>query len=118
MIPGKFTFQKRRVIMKFSKVTQNKRIWCATGVTRRGTLELIVRLVRRKNQMLMSLNWLEGMEKSVTFYLLQTDRLVIKIDELLTLNVHNTSVPIERCTPHTLWFKREKSSWGILLQVR
>jgi len=29
--------------MKVSRVTQNTRIWCATGIIRRGTIELIVR---------------------------------------------------------------------------
>jgi len=52
------------------------------------------------------------------FYLVQTDQLVIKIDELLILDVHNTTVPIGRYSPHTLRFKREKFSWGIMLQVR
>jgi len=66
----------------------------------------------------MSLNWLEKMKNSVTFYLLQTNQLVIKIDGLLTLNVHSTSVLIGRYYLYTLWFKREKSSWGILLQAR
>ena len=58
--------------------------------------------------MLMSLNWLEEMKNSVTFYLLQTDQLVTKIDGSLTLDVHNTSVPIGRYSPHTLRFKGEK----------
>jgi len=80
MIPDKLIFQGRRVIIKVSWVTQNKRIWYATGVTRRGALELIVEFERRNNQMLMSLNWLEGMKISVTFYMLQTDRSIIKID--------------------------------------
>jgi len=31
-------------------------------------------------QMLMSLNWLKEMKNSTTFYLLQTDQLVTKID--------------------------------------
>jgi len=68
--------------------------------------------------MLMSLNWLKEMKISVTFYLLQIDRLVIKIDGLLILEVHSISVPIGRCSPHALWFKGEKSSWGILLRAR
>ena len=59
-----------------------------------GALELIVGFKRRNKQMLMSLNWLEGMKKSVTFYLLQTDQSVTKINELLTLDVHSISVPI------------------------
>ena len=57
-------------------------------------------------------------EENVTFYLLQTDQLVTKIDRLLTLDIHSTSVLVERCSPLTLQLKREKSSWGILLQVR
>jgi len=52
------------------------KIWCATIVIRRDTLELIVRLARRNNKMLMSLNWLKGMIISVMFYLLQTDQSV------------------------------------------
>ena len=103
--------------MKVLKITQNTRIWCAIGV-KKGTLELIIGLERRNKQMLMSLNWLEGMKKSVTFYLLQIDLSVTKIDGLLTLDVHSISVPIERCSPHTLRFKGEKSSWEILLQTR
>ena len=62
------------------KVPLILRIWYATDVTRRGTLELIVRLERKNNQMLMSLNCLEGLKNNVTFYLLQKDRSVIKID--------------------------------------
>jgi len=42
---------------------------------------MIVGLERRNNQILMSLNWLKEMKKSVTFYLLQTDRSITKIDE-------------------------------------
>ena len=63
MIPGNFTFQRRKVIMKDPQITQNIRIWCVTGVTRRSTVELIVGVERRNNQILMSLNWLEGMKK-------------------------------------------------------
>jgi len=118
MIPGKVIIQRRRVIMEVPLVIQNIRVWRATTVTRRGTLELIVGFERINNQMLMSLNWLEKMKNSETFYLLQTDQLVTKIDGLSTLAVHNTSVSIERCSPHTLRFKREKSSWEILLQAR
>jgi len=47
-----------------------------------------------------------------------TDRSVGNKDRLLTLDVHSTSVPIGKCSLHTLQFKREKSSWEILLQVR
>ena len=36
--------------MEVSRVSQNTGIWCATGVIRRGTLELIVGLERRNNQ--------------------------------------------------------------------
>ena len=85
MIPGKFIIQGRRVIMKVSWVTQNKRIWRATIVTRRGTFDLSVGFERRNNKMLMSLNWLEEMKNSATFCLLQIDQLVTKIDRLLTL---------------------------------
>jgi len=53
----------------------------------------------------MSLNWLEKMKNIATFYLLQTNQLVTKINRLLTPNVHSTSVPIGRCSPHTLQFK-------------
>jgi len=53
----------------------------------------------------MSLNWLEKINNSVTFYLLLTNQLITKIDEKLTLNVHNTSVPIRRYSSYTLWFK-------------
>jgi len=95
--------------MEVPQVIQNIRIWCATSVTRRGTLELIVGLARR-NKILMSINWLEGMKISVTFYLLQTNRSVIRIYELLTLDVQSISVPIGRCSSHTLRFRREKSS--------
>jgi len=70
--------QVRRVIMEASRVTQNIKIWYATIVTRRGTLELIVGFERRNNQMLMSLNWLKKMKISVTFYLLgKKDRWII-----------------------------------------
>jgi len=34
--------------MEVPRVTQNTRIWYATGVTRRGTLDLIIGLARRK----------------------------------------------------------------------
>ena len=56
--------------MEVPRVSQNTGIWCATGVIRRDTLELIIRLARRNNQMLVSLNWLKEMKKSVKFYLL------------------------------------------------
>jgi len=94
MISGKLIFKKRRVTMDVSCVTQNTRIWYATSIIRRGTLELIVRLTRRNNKMLISVNMLEGIKISVTFYLLQTDQSVIKIYRLLTLDVHNISVSI------------------------
>ena len=55
----------------------------------------------------MSLNWLEEMKNSETFYLLQTNQSVTKIDGLLTLDVHSISVSIERCSSHTLRFKGE-----------
>ena len=110
MIPGKFTFQKRRIIMEVLRITQYTRIWCVGIATRSSILELIVGLERRNNQMLMSLNWLKEMKISVTFYLLQTDWSVKKIDGLLTLNVHIISIPIGRCSRHTLQFKGEKSS--------
>ena len=67
--------------MEVSQVTQNTKIWCATCFTRRGTLELIVELERRNKQMLMLLNWLEEIKNSATFYLLQIDQLITKIDE-------------------------------------
>jgi len=73
---------------------------------------------RKKKQEASPVNWLKRMKTSVTFYLSQTDQSIIKIDELLTLDVHIISVPIERCSPHTLWFKEERSSWGTLLQTR
>jgi len=60
----------------------------------------------------------EGNKISVTFYLLQADQSVTKIDELLTLDVHSISVPIERYSSHTLRFKEERSSWEILLRAR
>jgi len=50
------------------------------------------------------------MKNSTTFYLLQTDQLATKIDRLLTLDVHNTSFPMGRCSLHTLRLKGEKSS--------
>jgi len=59
--------------MEVPRVTQNTRIWRATIVTRRGTLDLSVSFERRNNQMLISLNWLKEMKNSATFYLLQTD---------------------------------------------
>jgi len=105
MISGKLIIQGRRVIKEVPRVTQNIEIWHATIVIRRGTLELIVGFERKNNQMLISLNWLEKMKNIVTFYLLQTDQLVTKIDGLLTLNVHNTSVPTGKCSLHTLRFK-------------
>jgi len=80
MIPGKFAIQKSKVIMKVPRVIQNARIWCTTHVTRRGTLELIIGLKRRNNQILVSLNWMKEMNKSVTFYLLQIDQSVTNID--------------------------------------
>jgi len=49
MILGKFTFQKRKVIIEVPRVIQNTRIWCVTGVTRRDTLELIVGVERKNN---------------------------------------------------------------------
>ena len=72
MIPDKFSLQRRRVIMKVPQVTQNTRIWCATGVTRSGIFEPVVGLVKRNNKKLISLKWLKGMKISVMFYLLQT----------------------------------------------
>jgi len=92
IIPSKVTFQRRKIIIEVPRVTQNTRIWCATSVTRIDILELIVGLTRKNNHMLMSLNWLKGMKKSVTFYLSQTDQSVIKIDGLLTLDVRNISI--------------------------
>ena len=61
----------------------------------------------------MLLYWLEKMKNNVTFFLLQTDQLVTKIDRLLTLDIHNTSAPIWRCSLHTFRFKGEKFSWKI-----
>jgi len=78
--PSKFITQGRSVIMKVSRVTQNIRIWRATIVTKKGTLDLSVGFERRNNQMLMSLNLLKEMKNSATFYLLQIDQLVIKIN--------------------------------------
>ena len=55
----------------------------------------------------MSLNWLEGMKKSMMFYRLQTDRSVTKrwiIDY--------------GCSEHITSVQRERSSWGILLRAR
>ena len=43
------------------------------------------------------------------------DVTVRKIDGLLTMDVHNISVPIGRCSPHTLRFIGEFSSWEIQL---
>ena len=103
MIIGELTLRRIRVITKVSRVTKNTRIWSATGCTRRGALELIVGLAKR-NKMLMSLNWLKGMKISVMLYLLQTDQSVTKIDGLLTLDVHNISIPIRKCS-HILRFK-------------
>ena len=80
MSPRKFIIQKKKVMMEVLRVTQNIRIWSLTIITRRGTSELIVDFERRKNQMLMSHNWLEKMKNSATFYLLRTDQLVIKMD--------------------------------------
>jgi len=88
--------------MKVARVTQNTRIWCATSVTRRSTLTLIVGITKRNNKKLMPLNWLKKMKISVTFYQLQTVRSVTKIDGSLTLGVLNTSVLIRKCSPHTL----------------
>ena len=39
---------------------------------------------------------MEKIENSVTFDLLQINKLVTKMGGLLTLNVHSTSVPIEK----------------------
>ena len=66
--------------------------------------------------MLISSNCLKGLKINAMFYLLQTVRSVTKIDGLLTLDVHNISVPIGRCSVHTLRFKGEWSSWKILLR--
>ena len=55
----------------------------------------------KNNQMLMLLNWLKEMKNNVTFYLLQTDQSVTKIDGSLILDVHSISVPIGRCSLHT-----------------
>ena len=49
----------------------------------------------------MSLNWLEKMKISVTFYLLQTDQLVTKINGLLILNIHSTSVSRKMLSSYT-----------------
>jgi len=111
MILRKFITQEKRVIMKVLRVTQNTRIWRATIVTRRGTLDLSVGFERRNNQMLILLNWLKEIKNNATFYLLQTDQLVTKIDESYILIVHSISVPIERCSLHTLRFK-ERSLHG------
>jgi len=43
--------------MKVLRVNQNTRIWCATGVTRRDILELIVELAKRNNKKLIPLNF-------------------------------------------------------------
>jgi len=117
MILRKFIIQGRRVIMEIPWVTQNIEIWNTTIVTRRGILELIVGFEKNK-QMLISLNWLEKIKNSAMFYLLHIDQLVTKIDGLLTLDIHSTSVLIGRCFLHTHRFKGEKSLWGILLQER
>ena len=71
---------------------------------------MIVGLARRNNKILISMNWLKRMKISVTFYLLQIDRSVTKIDGLLILNIHIISVPIRRYSLHTLWLKEERSS--------
>ena len=51
--------------------------------------------------MLISLNWLKEIKNSAMFYLLQTDQLVTKIDGLLLLDIHSTSIPIGKYL-HTL----------------
>ena len=51
------------------------------------------------------------MQINVTFYLLQINQLVTKLDELLTLDVHSTSVPIERYSLHKFGSK-ERSLHG------
>ena len=79
IILSKFIIQGRRVIMKVPRVTQNTRIGRATIITKRCTLDLSVSF-EKNNQMVMSLNWLKEMKNSATFYLLQTDQLVTKID--------------------------------------
>jgi len=115
-------FSKERVIMKVSRVTQNTRIGCATGVRRRGPFELIVGVARRNNKMLISLNWLKGIKINVMiyvmFYLLQIYQSAIKIDRLLTLDVHNISVAIGRYSSHTPQFKEKRSLWKILPRAR
>ena len=78
MILGKFIIQ-RRVKMEVPRVIQNIGIWHATIVIKRGILELIVGFKRRNNQMPMSLNRLEKMKNSATFYLF-TDKSVINKD--------------------------------------
>ena len=49
-------------------------------------------------------------EEQCDVYLLQTDQLVTKIDGLLTLYVHITSVPIGRCSLHTLRLENSATS--------
>jgi len=38
---------KKEKIMKIPRITENIRIWCTTGVTRKGILELIVGLTKK-----------------------------------------------------------------------
>ena len=47
---------------------------------KKGHIRSSVGFERRNNQMLISLNWLKEMKNNVTFYLLQTNQLVTKID--------------------------------------
>jgi len=75
MIPVKFTFQKRKVIIEVSRVTQNIRIWCATGFTKKGTFRVDC-WTRKKKQLDTSVvEQTEGNEEQCDV-LSVTDRLV------------------------------------------
>ena len=103
--------------MNVSRVTQKHKNLVCNWCHKKGHIRVDCLIHKKeKNNKLIPLNWLKWMKISVTFYLLQTDRSVTKIDGLVTLDVHSISVPIKRYSPH--WFKGERSSWEILLRAR
>ena len=65
--------------------------------------------------MLISLNWFEEIKKKCDVISVIDKSVETKINKPQILNVHCILVLIRRCSLHTLQFKGEKSSWGILL---
>ena len=104
MIPSKFIIQGRSNNRSSTGNSKHKNLMC-NYYHKKGHIRADCCLRKKKQPMLMSLNWLKRMKISVMFYLLQIEQLVIKIDGLLTLDVHSTSVPIRRYSLHTFRFK-------------